>query len=217
MPEILSSLALCSLADVKTYNGIATLDVEHDDLLTRLINAASEAITAFAGREFVGPVATQRFFDDEVIRRNRSYYVGPETIHLGYLSHDHEIYLGDLRSVTSYSVLDRDGNVVGSLLPAQVTLYPRNPKPGHPYTSLRLRQMPWGNDYTLAVTGSWGWPSVPQDVRQTAVVTASIWFARDIQNFSQTFNNETERLEMPRSLPPQVVDALRHYVRLNWS
>ena len=93
-------------------------------------------------------------------------------------SHETELRLGvfnDLVSVSAVAV-DTAGNRSFSTALTGYALEPFNPKPGYPYTTLRL----YGSTLTLPasntrpdivrVTGVWGWPAVPAPVKSAAKI-----------------------------------------------
>lgn len=197
--EVLSARALCDPADVKEYVGIDEADDDYDNLLVRLVNAASEAIYRVTEREFVvdGSNPLTRTFD----------------VFGSYA--DGFLYVGDLNGApTSVVIKDDDDATVQTLtVNTDVVLYPRVRATWQPVSRLRFRNLDQklrSMDY-IEVTGNYGFPSIPEDIRQAAVVTAALWFARDVQKFSETFSLQEDRVELPRVLPAQVFDTARQY------
>jgi hypothetical protein len=203
MPEQLSPRALCSLNDVKVYGGFDLDDQGLDALLIRLINAASAAIYGVAGREFkpVGINPQTRTFD--------------VPIRWGFDGLEREIYVGDLANWTSVSI---GGAAVSS---SNVVGLPRVREEWEPITKLRFSGLVrwcspalYGSQHApVAITADWGFPLVPEDIRQGCVVTVMVWGERDIRHFSETFSLEEQRVELPRTLPRQVYDSCLNYRR----
>jgi hypothetical protein len=193
--ETLNARALCTLDDVKDYINLAE-DVAQDDLIIRLINAASEAIHTITDREFVpmGSNPQIRTFDAYEVYANGFLYLGDFT---------------DLESISIYS--GASDQLINEVNMADVTMLPRNPKPWEPYQAIRLRNNRLAWDYYLDVLGDWGFPMIPDEIRQACVVTVSVWHARDIANFSATFSINEDRVELPRVVPPQVQDTIARF------
>lgn len=192
--EQLSTRALCSLDDVKQYVNLSD-EVDEDELLIRLINSASEAIYTITDREFlpIGSNPQTRTFDATEVYAN------------GFL------YLGDFTDIDSVSIYDDYDNLVETMDMDDVISLPRNLKPWEPYQAIKLRHQALQSNYYLDVTGTWGFPSVPEEIRQAVIVTVSIWHARDIADFSGTFSIAEDRVELPQTLPPAVSDTISRY------
>ena len=65
----------------------------------------------------------------------------------------------------------------------------------------------------ITVDAEWGWPAVPEKVRQAVIYTAAEWYARDVEKFSATFSLDRERILMPQVLPSQVQREAESYRR----
>lgn len=195
--EILSDSALCSLEDVKQYLNLES-EVDQDDLLIRLVNAASEAIITVTQREFAssGITPEMRVFDV------RDAYLG------SYL------YIGDFSDVDEVVIKNDLDEIVTTMDLDNVVLYPRNRRPWEPYRALRLRGQTLGDLDYVEVTGTWGFVSIPEEIRQAAIVTASLWYARDIERFGATFSISQDHVELPRAIPPQVSDTISRYTTI---
>jgi len=63
------------------------------------------------------------------------------------------------------------------------------------------------------VTGVWGFPKVPDDVKQACITTVMVWAERDIRTFSETFSLEEQVITLPRTLPRQVYDTVVRFQR----
>lgn len=192
--EELSTRALCSLDDVKQYVNLVD-EVDQDELLIRLINSASEAVYTITGREFktIGSNPQTRTFDAVEVYAN------------GFL------YLGDFTAISSVVIYDDYDNIVQTMDISDVILLPRNRQPWEPYQAIKLRHQSVSSTQYLEVTGTWGFPSVPEEIRQAVVVTVGIWYARDIASYSGTFSISQDRVELPQTLPPAVTDTISRY------
>lgn len=192
---------LCEVAEVRSFLQKPTGDREQDTAIANAIAAASELIHMHTGREFVavGTNPATRLFEisDYVITR--------------------AIPVGDLSSTpTAVSTVDAYGDAVAALTIADdVLALPLVRKPWQPIEALRIRPSAavLSPSYLLSVTGTWGFPSLPELVKQACIVTVGIWMRRDIQAFSATFNLDENRVERPRALPSAAKDMLIDFRR----
>jgi hypothetical protein len=196
----LSTRALCSLEDAKLYAKIGLDETDADSEIIKLINAASDAILDLADREFKVDGAnpqTRKFDFPEALTPQRRAYT---------------LALGDLTSRTSVTIKNRiDGTTVQTMLTADIDDLPRVRKSWQPITALRLRNLTYSDDYYAEIVGGWGFPLVPEKIRQACKVTVAIWLDRDIRTFSETFSIKEGRIELPRELPRQVYDTVIGY------
>lgn len=196
------AVQLVSIADVRAFLQKQDPDTEQDAILSRLIETASKAVMTYTEREFA-PIATntQRLF----------YYRGSGVLNLAPY---------DLQSATTPVIqIDSANGSGGTILGTdEYLLYPRPAKDGV-YNWLRLN--PFASspssrflDREVAITGSWGWPSIPDDVKHWTAVTVADWFREKVAAFGTFFNQETERIEIPEMLPAAARAGLNHY-RMN--
>jgi hypothetical protein len=179
-------MAYATLAQVKQYLGVT--GTSEDVLLTRLIDAASAAIERYTGRRFTASTETKK------IRRE-------------HFIMDMLFLPDDLFSLTQ--VVTDKGDV---LLPSHFV--PFNP----PVRMLLVRAdaPSWSIDYTVDVTGQWGFTATPpDDIVQTCVRLASwMYRSKDAQVFDVTGQDGLNALStrMPRDiaqmLDPYVVLAV---------
>lgn len=193
--ETLSPQALCSVADAAAYIDSAD-PVTHADLLTRLINAASSAIRQRAQREFkaANPAAHQRLFD-----------VAPARLR--------EVPIGDMRAVPTAVAVQNTAGVATALELTDVIALPLSRPSSEPISRLRLRSAVALTDSdTLAVTGLWGFPAVPEDVRQACVVQVREWFVADLSRYGEAFEDAGVVPDIPvRALSRHAWDVASGY------
>jgi hypothetical protein len=192
---------LCTLDQVRSYLGKPGEDREQDSIVNLLRGAASRAIINHAGREFAPP-------RDGEQRRFRAY---PTRRLDGAAFLDLHPY--DLRAVAAI-VLDPDGAAL-ELGPDEYALDEDGATPGV-FWALRLARLASTSRFGFTVVeieGDWGYPSVPADVQQAAMVTTGIWMRREIQAFSATFSISEDRLERPEALPSAVRSMLAPHRR----
>lgn len=90
---------------------------------------------------------------------------------------------------------------------------PRVRAPWAPIRYLEIQGDVWASQ-VYTVTGVWGFPDVPADVRRACAIQAAIWASSDLANFSKTFlaaaaagSSPSE----PRSLAQEVFDVAFSY------
>lgn len=97
-----------------------------------------------------------------------------------------------------------------------VDLLPRSRRSWEPITMIRIRNKGTLSDSQyVAVTANFGWPQIPEPIRQACILTVGQWFARDVRKFSETFVEEAggDTVQLPRAISLAVMDTLRLYAR----
>lgn len=184
--------SLTTLAEVRQYLQIPALDVDQDPEIDELITAATAAIERYCSREFVvsGTNPQTRVFDVDGCADTR------------------EVPVGDMASApTAVTVLDADGDTVDTVdVTTELVALPLVRKAWEPITHLRLRPdaPALADGYQLQVTGSWGWPAIPDDVAHAAKVTVATWMRRGVMAFSTSYAPEDPGVVTPDSLPASV-------------
>lgn len=215
--EELEAESLITLEELKFAMNIAAGEVDalRDARLQQAIRDASAAVRRFADRAFGKPVSAE----------TRIY----EWDHSGYLDID------DAMSVTA---------VVFTFGGFEFTIEPfywrPEPQEGPPYTYLTIPH--WAGIYdpqmgfeknldviskdrgwpglipTIKVTASWGWPTIPDDVKRATIWTAAAmsekpenYVSQSIAGYSYTTSNRTSGL--PTAIPAMAQDILAAYVR----
>ena len=87
-------------------------------------------------------------------------------------------------------------------------------EPDHPISAIIFAEslaLTPGN--VVQVDAEWGWPRVPEKVRQAVIYTAAEWYARDVEKFSATFSLDQGRILLPQVLPSQVQREAEGYRR----
>ncbi|HWH14251.1 MAG TPA: hypothetical protein VNT51_05855 [Miltoncostaeaceae bacterium] len=159
---------LCTLAQVRQWLQKAPADTSQDAAIQSAISRASRAILTYAEREFVPMVGNPA---------TRTFIVGGAW-KTGVLR------IGDLAAApTAVVVRTRSGQTVATLsVVTDVEPGPAVRWPGEPITELTvLGGVNLDGSHRVAVTGTWGFPSVPEDVQQAAIVTAGNWVRRYVQ------------------------------------
>lgn len=184
----MAAIDLTDLASVRALSQANDRDVDDDALIERLITAASRSILNYTGREFVATASAE----------------AREFVSRGYLL---DLAPFDLRSVESVT------DVTTPATPTAITAYRLRPKPSRygVYTWLEIPQL--SGEREIAVTGLWGFPSIPEDVSHWCGITVLMWIRGDVAAFSTTFEIEAGRLQRPEALPSAVRGGLKHYRR----
>lgn len=188
---------LVQIADVRDYVQAPPGDVESDATVQRLILRATSAIQTWTHRDFLPGATTTRTFDVPDIRGIREVAI--------------EDLAGHPTGVRTYTTGRELNATVGT---ADVLGLPRWRPADWPITALRFL----GSDLpvpgaTIQVDGTWGFPGVPGDVQQAAVITVSTWMRRDVQSFASTFNIDEVRMDRPESIPAAARALLQPYRR----
>lgn len=192
----MATFDLCTLSDVRAFIQMPTVDTEQDAIISSLVTAASKAILRFSRQEFA-PANTTATRSFEYDRR-------------GFL----DLSPYSLQTITTIQV-DTDDASPTTLTTDQWRPYPLN-NPDGVYSALRLwiagGRAIWLNR-RVAVTGVWGYPSIPEDVALAAKLTVAIWLRREVSAFSKTMNLDVAKVELPSEIPTVAKGLLTPYVR----
>ena len=175
---------LCTLADVVRYapGYSAGDDADTDATLSTLITAISREVHRAAGREFVAitPVVPDRRFElDQAALRLA------------------DIRIGDCTAITALELQDENGATLQTIAPADVIELPLVREEWEPIQQVRLppgvAMVSWPLYYPrsiaparpavggyLQVTGTWGFPSVPEDLVQAAARLVLLRYLNDV-------------------------------------
>lgn len=155
-------MAYITNADLKESLGISSSDSTKDDIVTYAVNAAISFIDNYTGRTFdLAGSATSRIYvpDGEQL-----------------------LLVDDIGSITGLVV--ESGDITGTSWTTVDTstyeIYPLNAiTKGKPVTGLALLTNWAANPYArIRVTAKWGWPAVPDEIAQAALLQAARLFKR---------------------------------------
>lgn len=198
--ETLSTTALCTDEDVRQYLGIKDGEISDDDRATivRLVNAASETFTD----------ESQRLWKvDPALAGPRLYRLDSFDVQVGRLRIDDATTLngvgyGTWRDPLGPSPINGD------------SYYAWQDEPGYPISAIVfVEALTIAPGNVISVDADWGWPAVPEKVRQAVIYTAAEWYARDVEKFSATFSLDQARILLPQVLPRQVQATAESYRR----
>ena len=162
----------CTQNELKGFVGIPTSDSGDDDLLDDAVNAASRQIDAFCGRIFYaqGAATARKFFTNDPYR----------------------LRVDDISSETGLVVKlddDDDGTYEVTVASSEFQLLPINGVVGgiliSPFYIIELfsgGSQEWPMNFSsnrprAEITAKWGFPSVPEQIRQATLMLASELFA----------------------------------------
>lgn len=169
----LGSRALVGMAETKDWLQVQQITTENDLELARVISDISERAHQEAGREFKVAATNPhlRLFDVDALAVNRR-----------------QVRIGDLAAApTLVRILDKDGAAVVTVAAADYTLLPRNREAWEPIQRLHFSEdvTKLLDGYVVEVTGTWGFPSVPGNVRQAVLDAVAATMDRDVEHYSQ--------------------------------
>lgn len=150
-------MAYVTLAELKTTLGLES-ETYADDDLTNALASASAAVDEMAGRTFGTTVSSTRLYETD---------------------RETTVAFNDMVAVSGVA-LDEDGT--GTWVDLEATDYvllPRNAAlDGEPYTSLRLtpayaRGTCFTADSVVRITGTGGWPTVPDEIALATSILAT--------------------------------------------
>lgn len=184
----------CSLSEVREY--LRGESPDDNNLINRLIDAASSEIDRYCKRSFYPTPGTQYFdrFDDR--RLNDKLYL------------DEPIYQLN-------SVINGNNQVIPS---GSVWLMPRN---DWPYQWIQLKSMyvwTFNTDGLIQVSGTFGWlekdGSILQDIKQATIeLTSYLYRLKDASTFDVVAFPEMGQITVPQGWPKHVNVSLSRYRR----
>lgn len=172
----IDTTALVSLADAKDWLNQQQVDTGEDLELVRLVNDMSSRFMEEAQREIkvYGTNPQVRTFDADKTALYRKI-----------------IWVGDLASFTAVRILDRDGILVETVVAGDIVALPRNRPTWEPIRALRFSADVGGlrEDYQVEVTGNWGFPAVPGNVRQAILEAVAAARGRQVESYRQDLSS----------------------------
>jgi hypothetical protein len=178
----LSARALVTLPETKDWLQRQNVETVNDLELVRVINDVSELAHAEAGREFkrvdTTSSATVRLYDvDEMAYFNR------------------RIAIDDLSTTpTLVRIIANDWTTpVTTVSTSDMALYPLSREPWAPITAIQLKStvIRPAIGQRLEVTGVWGFPAVPGDLRQAVLDEVANVMDRDVEHYAQDLSPVT--------------------------
>lgn len=178
---------LCVLADVTSYAPGYVTDATTDALLNRLITAESRTWHEDTGREFsaIAPAVNTRRFD------------------LGsYREESRKVRIGDASTVSTVKIIAADQTTeVATVSSANYVLLERVREEWQPITALWFppsspspATFVWDN--VLEVTGTWGFPAIPADVKEGVAAMVIFRYMNDVTTAGTRFAEALAELNL---------------------
>lgn len=185
----LGTRSLVSLAETKDWLNQQNIDTNNDLELARVIVDISNRFHEEAGREFKadGTNPQTRTFIAEPAGRRLPWYIDGEYVG-DYNPLRRRLKVGDMTAVTTVELLDTDwATVLDTPVLADVALLPSNRQSWEPITELEFHSdvTSLTHGMRVRVTGSWGFPAVPGDVRQAVLDAVAAVMDRDVEHYRQ--------------------------------
>ncbi len=192
---------LCSLSDVKT--AMSVYDSTDDGRIELAINTASRMIEAAC---------------------NRRFYADTNATARTYVATTYALALTDDISTTTGLIVKTDPSATGTFTEtwqaADYQLEPLNSVidgQAWPYTQIRaIRSLTFPFDYGQAlvqVTAKWGWPAVPDPIKQAGIIQSIAIFKAAEAPFGALGLAETGILRIRTGLHPTVSGLIAPYRR----
>jgi hypothetical protein len=186
----LGTRALVGLAETKDWLQSQQINTGEDLDLARVINDVSDRFHYEASREFkpIGTNPQTRSFVIEARGPSDRWYIDGD--YVGERSSARRsLRVGDLTSFTQVQIIDDvDWTTVLATVPlTSITAHPTVREPWEPVRKLEFR-----SDVTrlapgmrVSVSGNWGFPAVPGNVRQAVLDAVAAIYDRNVEHYSQ--------------------------------
>lgn len=188
-----------TLSEAKARLGIPVADTGDDSIIENIIEAASRQIDKFCNRQFFQNVAQVRYYT---------------------AASDVLVFIDDCVSISAVATdrnLDRTWGTVVAV--SDTELAPLNASVlGFPYTELRMKPLA-SNEFDLGldlikITGTWGWPAVPDAVNEACLLLTSRLFRRKDSPFGVTGGGEVGTQIVISGVDPDIQNLLAPYRKI---
>jgi hypothetical protein len=185
----ISDRALVTLSEARDWLQHSQQEMPEGNEIVRVINDVSDRIHYEAAREFkvAGANPQVRIFAVPSVSSPDPWYIDGEYIGDRNIW-SRTVHIGDLATIpTLVEVIDRDWTTVLETVAAgDVTAHPINREPWEPIQALELHSdvAALSSGMRLRVTGTWGFPEVPGNIRQAALDAIASVLDRDVESYS---------------------------------
>lgn len=188
----LGGLALVGLAETKDWLQQQNINTTNDLELARVINDVSDLFQSEAGREIksTSTVAAPetRTFEAPLGGQRDVWYIDGD--YMGdRATWRRTLRVGDLTSFTQVQIYDTDWTtVLETVSPlTKISSLPTPRKSWEPIRALQFNSTvtALGEGMRVAVTGVWGFPTVPGKVRQAVLDEIALVMDRDVEHYRQ--------------------------------
>jgi len=189
----------CTLAEAKARLGIPVADTGDDSIIENIVEAASRQIDKFCNRQFFQNVGQERYYS----AASRVLVFIDDCVSISAVSTDRNLTRTWSTTVT---VSDTE------LAPLNATVL------GFPYTELRMKPLA-SNEFDMGldlikITGTWGWPSVPDNVNESCLLLTSRLFRRKDSPFGVTGGGEVGTQIAISAVDPDIQNLLAPYRKI---
>ena len=187
----------CTLAELKA--ALRITDSADDTLLENAIEGASRRIDSYCGRYFFQKNATVKVF----ARNELQVFLRDDLVSITTLSTDdagNQTFSTTWTANTDYALEPYDATLLG------IPYYRVTAVGGKTFPFFTVPPMPG-----VRIAGVWGYPSVPDDVREACVLLAARGFAR--YNAALGVVGFGDMALQVRAVDPDVRDFLNGYVK----
>lgn len=205
----LSSHALTTVATVKEYLQRDVNDTSDENLITRLINVASERIEKHCDRHFEQATYTEKYRGNnrQLLRLNQY----PVTAVASVTVSESAVDSGDYEILTEEGMLYNENLWTWSGYQAGLV--------GEDVGSKRNIEVQYTAGYVLPKDETDGPPAVvrtlPYDLEQACIMLVAYYIKTDIDHYSTVFAESGNAISRPTKMPPHVVELLKPYRRLS--
>jgi len=188
-----------TLSEAKARLGIPVADTGDDSIIENIVEAASRQIDKFCNRQFYQNVGQVRYYT---------------------AASDVLVFIDDCVSISAVATdrnLDRTWSTVVAV--SDTELAPLNASVlNFPYTELRMKPLA-SNEFDLGldlikITGTWGWPAVPDAVNEACLLLTSRLFRRKDSPFGVTGGGEVGNQIAISGVDPDIQNLLAPYRKI---
>ena len=188
-----------TLSEAKARLGIPVADTGDDSIIENIVEAASRQIDKFCNRQFYQNVGQARYYT---------------------AASDVLVFIDDCVSISAVATdrnLDRTWSTVVAV--SDTELAPLNASVlNFPYTELRMKPLA-SNEFDLGldlikITGTWGWPAIPDAVNEACLLLTSRLFRRKDSPFGVTGGGEVGNQIAISGVDPDIQNLLAPYRKI---
>lgn len=186
----LSTRALVGVAEMKDWLQQQNIATDSDLELVQIINDVSDRIHYEAEREFkpIGTNPQVRVLPVESMGVSSPWYV--DGVYMGQSGAGSRMFrVGDLASYTQVQIISQSdwSSVLETVALGSITAHPTVRAAWEPVRKLEFQTTVTGLEpgMRLSITGSWGFPAVPGNIKQAVKDSVASIMDRDVEHYRQ--------------------------------